>query len=502
MTTASRRSLLQTRILLRLAQGPVRTISDLAKAVEAQRPSVSRSLKKLRNDQLVVRKRNGWNLTPTGEDEAKRCNQELSLAVDNMRRTYRAAIPTELMKTMDIVSNSPLNRIRTSNLNSSAFVQFTDANRSLSKMLAETAMPFADTSRGISKMLAESAMPFADTSRGISKMLAESAMPFADTSRGISKMLAESAMPFADTSRGISKMLAESAMPFADTSRGISKMLAESVLPFADISRSLSEMLAPSMAVPDLGLVISRNNAMIASAIEDIQAVYTAPEVRQQGFDRVFYPGVLRDMRDIGVSFRTLFSESLRVADVTKDLAETQQTWSRMLLPSSTVANFTLSLRSRTELSPSTSPATLSPRSGRGSPQESLDELLTELNPDLVDRRQGSWLVLGDTNPDRLSQAAFSYRELIRMTLDELAPDIRVDPSEQGSKRKRQVRQVLSGREGDFAIALVEGLSKLYDFLNKSAHTSYRNEVAVQAALMAGDGLLLMLLSSRGNPHS
>ena len=44
---------------------------------------------------------------------------------------------------------------------------------------------------------------------------------------------------------------------------------------------------------------------------------------------------------------------------------------------------------------------------------------------------------------------------------------------------------------------MVEGLPKLYDFLSKSAHTSYRNEVAVQAALMAGDGLLLILLSGR-----
>ena len=44
---------------------------------------------------------------------------------------------------------------------------------------------------------------------------------------------------------------------------------------------------------------------------------------------------------------------------------------------------------------------------------------------------------------------------------------------------------------------MVDGLSKLYDFLGKPAHTTYRNEVAVQAALMAGDGRLLLLLSNR-----
>ena len=40
-------------------------------AVDAQRPSVSRSLKTLRNDNLVERKRSGWKLTLTGEDEGE-----------------------------------------------------------------------------------------------------------------------------------------------------------------------------------------------------------------------------------------------------------------------------------------------------------------------------------------------------------------------------------------------------------------------------------------------
>ena len=88
------------------------------------------------------------------------------------------------------------------------------------------------------------------------------------------------------------------------------------------------------------------------------------------------------------------------------------------------------------------------------------------------------------------------------MVLNELAPEVEVDPSEQGSKRKKQVLLVLDGREGDFASAMVEGLPKLYDFFSKSAHTTYRNEVAVQAALMARDGLLLILLSGRGGYDS
>ena len=89
MNAASRRSLLQVRILLRLEQGPARTVSELAVAVGARRPSVSRSLKTLRNDKLVARRRNGWTLTLAGEEEAKRRNQKLSRVADSLRRTFK-----------------------------------------------------------------------------------------------------------------------------------------------------------------------------------------------------------------------------------------------------------------------------------------------------------------------------------------------------------------------------------------------------------------------------
>ena len=236
---------------------------------------------------------------------------------------------------------------------------------------------------------------------------------------------------------------------------------------------------------------------MIAGAIEDIQAVCSAPNIRVHSVDNVLYPGVLGDIQDIGASYRTLLSETAKIAAAREDLSEMQHFWSRMLVPSSTLANFTHSLRSEVALEPEMHSVTLSRICDREDPQETLEHLLTDLNPDLVDKWQGSWQALRESNPDGLSQASFSYRELIRMVLDELAPNVEVDHSEQESKRKKQVRPVLDGREGDFAGAMVEGLPRLYDFFSKSAHTSYRNKVAAQAALVAGDGLLLILLSSR-----
>ena len=216
MTSTSRRSLLQTRILLRLEQGPVRTISELAVAVSAQRPSVSRSLKTLRSDNLVERKRSGWKLTLTGKDEAKRCNQELSLVTDSLRRTYKAVTAVEVMKARNTMAESFVSGVMAKNMSSFALTLHGSALDAFPKTVHQLFSP-----------------------------------------------------PPID-------MFAQSIAPLADTQRRLSKVFAQSIAPLADTQRRLSKVFARSIALPNLGFVVSRNNAMIASAIENIQAVYSA----------------------------------------------------------------------------------------------------------------------------------------------------------------------------------------------------------------------------------
>ena len=255
-------------------------------------------------------------------------------------------------------------------------------------------------------------------------------------------------------------------------------------------------MLAQSLATPNFGFLISQTNTSTAKALENYQAVCSAPRIRAHGLDEVFYPGVLRDVGKINDTYAALFRKTAGAA--TKlNLTQMHRTWSRMLLPSSSLANFSLSLRSEVAPEPESANLAHPPLLPPEAPQESLNRLLADLDPDLVDRRKGSWQTFRSSNPDRLSQAASSYRELIRTVLDKLAPGVDTDRSIPGSKRKRQARQILGGSEGEFAGALAEALANLYAVLSKVVHTPYRNELAVQAALVSGDGLLLFLLSSR-----
>ena len=485
MSSTSRRSRLQIRILIRLEQGPVKTVSDLAELIDAQRPSVSRSLKTLRNDKLVVRHRDGWTLTLAGEEEARRRNRELANVADSLRLPFRAAAPLNgLQRELSVAtsrSESPIH----------------DLHRERSAGIARSLSAINDLNREYSAGILRSISPLNDLLRERSAGIARSLSVINDLNRKNVAATLGFLSPIHDLHREQSAGIARSLSVVNDLHREFSATFTQSISPLVDIHREMSMATAQSVAIPDLGWVISRNNAMVARSIENLHAVYSAPNVRANGFEKVLYPSVLRDVHDIGGTYQRLFGETTKIADAKPDLIEMQNSWSRMLVPSSTIANFTHALRSEVAPELEASRVGSSQSLGQENPQESLARLLTDLNPDLVVKWQGSWQVLSDSNPDRLSQAASSYRELVRMVLDELAPDVGADPSVRSSKRRRQVRHVLDGREADFAVAMVEGLPELYDFLSKPAHTVYRNEVAVQAALVAGDGLLLMLLSSR-----
>ena len=451
MSSNSRRSLLQAQILLRLERGPVRTVSELALAVNAQRPSVSRSLKTLRSDNLVERRRNGWHLTSTGADEAKRCVQDLTRVAERFRRTFEPIASSELSVATKAITGS----------------FGSDLTPAFTKILSDLS----------------ASLELKSASSAFSEILNSSVI--AKTDFNIDQAHISGARD------ALSKVVPKPYSP------AIGKTFTLSLAPLVESQSRLSEMIAQSIAVPELGFIMSKNNAMVASAIENFQALIAVPSIRSQGIDTLFYPEVLSDIRDINTSFRTLLGDTAGNSAAKKTTAEMEKAWSRMLRPSSTVTHYSHSLRSRVTEVSDESVRSLPPASSHEESQELIELQLTDLNPNLADKWKGSWQALEDTNPDRLSQAAHSFRELIRMLLNELAPDVELDTSNQESKRKTQARKILKGREGDFAGVMVDGLPRLYDFLCKAAHTSYRREVALRAALMAGDGLLLLLLSSK-----
>ena len=380
MKSASRRSSLQVLILERLHEGPARTVSEIAATVGAQRPSVSRSLKTLRNDNIVERTRNGWNLTSIGQEEAKRWNQELS----------------------SVIGHIPLN---------------------------------------IGGSVARS-VP------GI-RALAQS-MP------GM---------------RAVSKSALRTRALVDSIQNGPAAKIRASVLRKEALIDSIQNGPAAKIRASVL-----KKEALIDSIQNGPAAKIRASVLRKEALIDSIQNGPVTKMSTPHPPIATAYIGGML---------------------STIIVNSAQSQRSTAALMPETDRVASSPALDWENSRDDLKLLLTQLNVDFVDKWQGSWQALLESNPDRLSQAASSYRELIRMVLDKLAPDVEVDRLRQGSKRKMQVRQVLEGCERDFTEVMVEGLDKLYSLLSKYAHTSFRNGIAVQGALMAGDGLLLILLTGR-----
>jgi hypothetical protein len=73
----NRRSFLQVKLLLQLVEAPAKTVAELAQRVNSQRPSVSRSLRTLKEQGMVHRNRQGWHITEAGRIEANQAKEKL-----------------------------------------------------------------------------------------------------------------------------------------------------------------------------------------------------------------------------------------------------------------------------------------------------------------------------------------------------------------------------------------------------------------------------------------
>ena len=130
------------------------------------------------------------------------------------------------------------------------------------------------------------------------------------------------------------------------SSQLLGERFSQSLAPLVESQIRMSEMFAKSLELPALGIVMSQNNAMIAVAIKDLQAIYSAPNIRIQDIEKVIYPGVVGDIRGINASYRSLLTETAETAAARDNMMDLQQTWSRMLPPTSAVSSYTHSLRS------------------------------------------------------------------------------------------------------------------------------------------------------------
>ncbi|MFA5065605.1 MAG: hypothetical protein WC566_09070 [Dehalococcoidia bacterium] len=148
--------------------------------------------------------------------------------------------------------------------------------------------------------------------------------------------------------------------------------------------------------------------------------------------------------------------------------------------------------------------------------KETIEVLLSDLDPELERKRLGSWQTFKGKSQDRLSQAMNSMREVLRQLLDKLAPEEDIPKAPWYNKplkgstpvtRKMRVRYALAGESLDISqstLRLIESLSssvdETYDKLSAESHRLDKGlDVQVEAYLRLSEAIILTLLTARSS---
>lgn len=114
--------------------------------------------------------------------------------------------------------------------------------------------------------------------------------------------------------------------------------------------------------------------------------------------------------------------------------------------------------------------------------------------------RLGSWDALRRRGPDCHRQAAVSQRELIVQVLHHYIPDAELpeDPSAttNGLRLKARLKILLGSKScAQYADALIDAVMVHHGQLCSFTHAHPAHEQVVQGLLLAGEGMLLFMLS-------
>ncbi len=105
-------------------------------------------------------------------------------------------------------------------------------------------------------------------------------------------------------------------------------------------------------------------------------------------------------------------------------------------------------------------------------------------------------MALDSPNPDRLSQAAGSQRNLLTQLLRTVVPDLDVDDETRGSKIKAKARVIMHGSDSqaEHVKQVANAVYSNYAVLSKYDHTNQKHESFVRALLHTAEGLMEMIL--------
>jgi len=449
-----RRSLLQIRILIKLDENSARSIIELAESLNAQRPSVSRSMQTLKVQGLVSRNRQGWHLTETGKIEAISAKEKLR----------------------EITS------------------KFTNAITGVARTMKEIAPAF-------------NVVPAYPEFRqmAIFPEILKSSLLIADSQMaGIVKQMNE-AIKLSPSFNALNQQIVSQAITTIVTPFMGANFYKKAIKPLLEIQLHNSEIFQNIIAQeisPMIEGLANQNNLFMTKMINDILAIRhqeiakLVENVRMSDF-----AWLAKDLSNVNQAYFQLFAEQVNTLKISPSFIHSSGVTEVIALPTATVSHYVDSARNLIEAELTSDVPEFQEKGYEAVGDENLDPLLYQLNPEFVDMRQGSWVALNTSSPDHLRQAATSQRELIRQLLEVYVPNTLLPKdSRQGPQLKTRLRIALKTSESDtdFIEAILTALMSYYNQLNKYTHHNEKHEESLRAILQTGEGLIRFILTLAG----
>ena len=428
-----RRSQLQVRILLQLEEQKAKSITELADRIDAQRPSVSRSIRTLREQGLVDRNRQVWSLTEAGKVEASierekvaDMTEEFASVVEGIRADMLVkTINPDFYKSLAVLANNPAARI--------------------AKQMNETV--------------------------------------------GFLNAIGEQVQLS-------SQVIAQTTNPLLTS--GFYEKTIKPLYELQEQNNTIFQKLIANVTSPAFEALANQNNLYMANTINDIVKIrHDVIAHMTENFSKIDFTWLAKDLANINQAYSNLFTEQANKLEIFSSFTSAMQATSEIMLPTATISFYANSARNLVEAETQGDNFVL-PEKGQGAfGDESLDQLLYELNPEFVEMRQGSWSALDAAGPDRLRHAATSQRELINQLLEFFASNAVLPKENQnGPQIKARLRIALRASKSDveFVDKITKAVMSFYSQLSKYTHLNKKHEESLIALLQTGEGLIRFIL--------
>ncbi len=518
---SSPRSQLQKRILVALHHRSMNSVAALARTLKEQRPSVSRAVKALADSELVARRGRQLSLSPAGAEYAEtliaaaprheeRAKRLIAQQVENQAKWHHVleAPLTRNDGVLQALNDRPdLRSILNEGRTELGMLYGADRNNLavqdvLNKTLADWQSSFDVLGDQLRKMMTiPDVLNIAPPDfRGILDTLRpEIGFPYAAYENSFA------------AHEAVNKALAERHTlvdVLADQRR--EALALQEALKAASHVQGLHTDWLLDIARPSLPSTIERligDSSIVATQIvADLSAIRSSilPEppawVRQVQQETAAFAHAYEALE--ATSFHAL--DELAERHTLRERAPSLPQLARdIVLPTRTTASLVRSVRDLILIDENAG-ATASDRGEFSRPSEvaKLDVLFQRLGPWYLRKWQGAWHALRDTsNPDAVSQAAASGRELLDHVLKKFAPPSSFTAEEKAkvagrhtSAREIQVKRIFGAERKDAGAYVVRGYSLLSDLVHGDSDPPRLTAGMVAGMLYSVGGLIVILV--------